>query len=272
MAARPVTGAARGRSRAARAARGLGPRARGKRPPGRRARRDAAEGEVRRRRAALGRDPGRGGARRCLAHGARARVAGAGAPGSVGAGGLPARRGIRRVAGIAALPGQVVASVYRATFAPGAVDPRALRAAADALLRAHALPRERQKGQATVRYDLRPFLDTLEVDDGDGALRMTLRHDPERGIGRPEEVLAALGEQLDAVLEPASIVREGLVLAPPPPPAAPRPAIPAPRVSRSRPRVARGSSPSPRHGRRARPRADRCGGPSPGCRRARPGT
>jgi hypothetical protein len=53
---------------------------------------------------------------------------------------------------------------------------------------------------------------------------MTLRHDPERGIGRPEEVMAALGEQLGARLEPASVVRESLVLAPPPQPAAgPRP-------------------------------------------------
>jgi radical SAM-linked protein len=122
--------------------------------------------------------------------------------------------------GAPALPGQVAASVYRATFVPGAVDPHALESAADALLRADALPRERQKGQTTVAYDLRPFLDALAVDGREGCIRMTLRHDPERGIGRPEEVLAALGELLGARLEPASLVRESLVLAPPPPPGA----------------------------------------------------
>lgn len=131
--------------------------------------------------------------------------------------------------GAPALPGQVTASVYRATFAPGAVDADALRLAVDALLRADALPRERQKGTTTVSYDLRPFLGSLGVDERDGCLRMTLRHDPERGIGRPEEVLAALGEQLGAGLEPSSLVRESLVLAVPPPPVA---AVPRPRSSR----------------------------------------
>ena len=142
--------------------------------------------------------------------------------------------------GAPALPGQVVASVYRATFAPGAVDAGALRTAAEALLRAHALPRERQKGQATVQYDLRPFIDALEVGDDGRALRMTLRHDPERGIGRPEELLAALGDVLGGALEPVSLVRECLVLAPPPPPVMPgvRPRAtrpPAPQGIRRRP-------------------------------------
>jgi hypothetical protein len=134
--------------------------------------------------------------------------------------------------GAAALPGQVVASVYRAAFAPGAVDTVTLRAAAGDLLRAQSLPRERRKGQAMVEYDLRPFLDGLEVAGADAtgiALRMTLRHDPERGIGRPDEVLAALGERLREALEPASLVRECLVLAPPAVPAAPGP---RPRIQR----------------------------------------
>ena len=122
--------------------------------------------------------------------------------------------------GAPALPGQVSASVYRATFATGAVDAGTLHLAVDALLRADALPRERQKGTTTVAYDLRPFLESLVVDERDGCLRMTLRHDPERGIGRPEEVLGALGGQLGARLEPTTLVRESLVLAPPPPPVA----------------------------------------------------
>ena len=121
--------------------------------------------------------------------------------------------------GEAALPGQVAASVYRATFEAGTVDGARLGRACREILAEPTLPRERPKGQATVRYDLRPFLERLDVDDRGPALRMTLRHDPERGIGRPEEVLAALGERLGVPLVPVSLVREGLVLAPPPAPA-----------------------------------------------------
>jgi hypothetical protein len=44
-------------------------------------------------------------------------------------------------------------------------------------------------------------------------LRIRTRFDPERGVGRPEEVLAALSELAGAPLEVGSIVRERLVLA-----------------------------------------------------------
>ena len=129
--------------------------------------------------------------------------------------------------GAPALPGQVTASVYRATFAPGTVDRSALLAAASAMLRAAALPRERQKGQGTVQYDLRPFLEDLATtepaDGADVELRITLRHDPEKGIGRPDEAIAAIGEQLGRPIAPSSIVRERIVLAPPPVPPPPPP-------------------------------------------------
>jgi hypothetical protein len=129
--------------------------------------------------------------------------------------------------GEAALPGRVAASVYRATLHAGTVTAGALRDAAAGLLAAASLPRERRKGETSVAYDLRPFLDAIEVDgapDGGIVVRMTLRHDPERGVGRPEETLAALGERIGAALAPASLVRERLVLGdpPPPPPQAPR--------------------------------------------------
>ena len=134
--------------------------------------------------------------------------------------------------GAPALPGQVTASVYRATFAPGTVDRSALQAAASAMLRAVALPRERQKGQGTVRYDLRPFLEdlaTTEPADGAGvALLITLRHDPEKGIGRPDEAIAAVGAELGMPITPSSIVRERVILATPP--------VPSPPPARSRAR------------------------------------
>jgi hypothetical protein len=126
-----------------------------------------------------------------------------------------------------ALPGRVVASVYRASLAPGSVSVSRLTAAGTHLLGASELPRERPKGETRVAYDLRPFLDDLVVEasrDGTVVVRMTLRHDPEKGIGRPEEALAALGERVDAVLAPLSLVRERIVLGDPPPqpPAPPR--------------------------------------------------
>ena len=111
------------------------------------------------------------------------------------------------------LPGQVVASVYRAAVAGEAA---AVRVAAAAVLAAASLPRVRRKGDASVGYDLRPFLDGLEVEvpaSGEGAvIRVRLRHDPEKGVGRPEEVLAELGERLGRPIEVRSLVRERLVL------------------------------------------------------------
>lgn len=122
--------------------------------------------------------------------------------------------------GEAPLPGQVVASVYGATLARDSTRPAgdvaALRDAATAMLAAASLPRARRKGETTVAYDLRPFLDALEVvedpERGVG-VRMTLRHDPEKGVGRPEEVLGELGDRIGTPLEPVSLVRERLVLA-----------------------------------------------------------
>lgn len=127
--------------------------------------------------------------------------------------------------GEAALPGRVAASVYRATIVRRSLDTPPLARAAQALLAADSLPRERRKGDTVVTYDLRPFVDDVEVAESDGVtvVRMTLRHDPEKGVGRPEELLAALGAAVGRPLEPASLVRERLVLTDPPPPSAPLP-------------------------------------------------
>ena len=119
--------------------------------------------------------------------------------------------------GEAALPGRVTASVFRATLDP-ADAPRSLafRHAAASMLAAASLPRERQKGEATVAYDLRPFLADITVAvgvDGVPLVRLVLRHDPERGIGRPEEALAALADLAGgAPIRVRSLVRERLVL------------------------------------------------------------
>jgi hypothetical protein len=134
--------------------------------------------------------------------------------------------------GASALPGQVTASVYRAEARREDVDPGVLADACEAVLEARTLERERVKGTGIVRYDLRPFIDALAVDrTGEPVtLRMTLRHDPERGIGRPDEVLAALADRMGASAPTlTALVRERLVLAPPPPPAATAPRNRGPR-------------------------------------------
>jgi hypothetical protein len=159
--------------------------------------------------------------------------------------------------GEAPLPGRVSASVYRAVLGSG-VDADAVRAVAAALCATTSLPRERRKGASTVAYDLRPFVEAIEVTDaadpeaagsspgagpGSGAaiLRMTLRHDPEKGVGRPEELLAALEERAGFPLEARELVRERLVLADPLiPEDPPGPRGPRPRPGAETPRPARG--------------------------------
>ncbi len=129
------------------------------------------------------------------------------------------------------LPGRVAASVYRAEVMTAQAD--RLGAAAATLLDARALPRERRKGEGTVDYDLRPFLASIEVSPpaGDRAtVRMTLLHDPARGVGRPDEALAALGEAVGGTpLQVERLVRERLVLADS------TPSTPAPREPARRP-------------------------------------
>jgi hypothetical protein len=129
--------------------------------------------------------------------------------------------------GEAPLAGRVAASLYRAELPPPA-DAERLKSAAAELMASQTLPRERRKADTTVAYDLRPFLSAIEVTargSGGAVIRMTLLHDPSRGIGRPDEALAALGDALGGQApEPETLVREGLVLAEPtpPPPPAPR--------------------------------------------------
>jgi radical SAM-linked protein len=115
--------------------------------------------------------------------------------------------------GAPALAGQVAAADYR--IAIDSTDPAVLATACEAILEAKELPRERAKGTTVVAYDLRPLLaDVRMIDAGPPAcVRARTRFDPIRGTGRPEEVVAALGDRLGAPLEVVSIVRERLILA-----------------------------------------------------------
>ena len=125
--------------------------------------------------------------------------------------------------GAPALAGRIAAADYRVTLADH-VDQRLLAAAIERLLHARSLPRERAKGGTVKSYDLRPLVMSIRVDGegGDGGtdgrsgnvvVRLRARIHPELGSGRPEEVLAALADELGAPLEPIETVRERLVLA-----------------------------------------------------------
>jgi radical SAM-linked protein len=111
------------------------------------------------------------------------------------------------------LAGRVAAADYRIEAA-GSTDAAALERAAVELLSAASVRRERVKGGGTVSYDLRPLIIDLAVQPGTPIVVTTrTRFHPELGTGRPEEVLAALGDRLGTPLEAASIVRVRLLLA-----------------------------------------------------------
>src|SRR5262245_28278688 len=91
--------------------------------------------------------------------------------------------------GEAPLPGRVIGAVYDAEVSGAGASREALARASVGILAASTLPRERVKGERRVAYDLRPFVEGLDVlpdDPVSGGLRlaMRLRHDPEKGIGR----------------------------------------------------------------------------------------
>jgi radical SAM-linked protein len=118
--------------------------------------------------------------------------------------------------GAPAAPASVVAADYRVHLAG---PPRsAVEDAVLALLGAASLPRERRREKKTATYDLRPLILGLEVRGSDVrglTLAMRLRHAPD-AVGRPEEVVAALGEPPASLGETPtvrSIVRERIVMA-----------------------------------------------------------
>jgi len=107
---------------------------------------------------------------------------------------LPAGLSLRRVEPVPlkapALPTQIVASIYRVTVEGPMDEAQARRRVAD-LLAADRIPRQR-RGKT---YDLRPLIESLEVVEATPeavTLRMRLAAG-DRGTGRPDEVLDALG-------------------------------------------------------------------------------
>lgn len=111
------------------------------------------------------------------------------------------------------LPSLVVGADYRATLGP--VDVAALRRAVARFLDARSVPTERRKGDRVRTLDLRRLVDDIAcrpTQDG-VVLGMRLRHDPDLGNARAEDVLAALRDLGAGPIDAVAVVRERLRLA-----------------------------------------------------------
>ena len=114
-----------------------------------------------------------------------------------------------------ALSGQIAAADYEVDVVADAAGRDVVAAAVARLLARDRLPRERQKGGTVRTYDLRPLIAGLDVGGEPPAivLRMRTRIHPELGTGRPDEVVAALMEDLGAPIVIRAISRRRLLLA-----------------------------------------------------------
>ena len=111
------------------------------------------------------------------------------------------------------LAGRVAAADYAVVLSGDVPLDRIGKAAAE-LLAAPNLPRQRLRGEASVEYDLRRLLLDVAIEQGPPLRVLTrTRFHPELGTGRPEEVVAALGDRAGLALEIDTVVRERLVLA-----------------------------------------------------------
>jgi radical SAM-linked protein len=116
--------------------------------------------------------------------------------------------------GAPALAATITGADYRVTLVPtDKLGPDDLSAGADSMLAEGVIRRIRYKGGREVAYDLRPLIAGIEVTGArPTVLKIRTRFDPERGSGRPEEVLAALSEHLGTSVAAAETVRERLLL------------------------------------------------------------
>ena len=122
--------------------------------------------------------------------------------------------------GRAPLAGGCVGATYEATIEPGAKAggrelSTELGQAAARLLEAESLPRHRSKGgSAAAAYDLRPLVGDLRVEVRDEAIIVviTTRILAERGVGRPDEVLAELARAAGLDSLPVASVRRTRVI------------------------------------------------------------
>jgi radical SAM-linked protein len=117
--------------------------------------------------------------------------------------------------GDAPIAAAVAGADYRVALAGlPADDVPALAGAAADLLAAASIPWQRTRGGGGVAINVRPLIEGIEVIGGDPVLlRLRCRIHPERGAGRPDEVVAVLADRAGRPLTVASTVREAVLLA-----------------------------------------------------------
>ena len=114
--------------------------------------------------------------------------------------------------GATAIAADVAAADYVVVLS-GAIDLNGLRGAVAALLAANRLERQRARGDRVTSYDLRPLVASIEVLAGSPlTMRVRTRFHPERGAGRPEEVVAAIAELAGQGVDVTEITRERVLL------------------------------------------------------------
>ena len=127
--------------------------------------------------------------------------------------------------GAPSLPVELVAADHRVGAVTTARRGEVVAAVATVLVSSTVLV-DRARGGSTVRVDIRPFIETIELvaapDDGSGVepdgrsgrviLRIRTRMDPSAGTGRPDDVVAAVAQRLGMPLVVERVVRERLRL------------------------------------------------------------
>jgi radical SAM-linked protein len=114
--------------------------------------------------------------------------------------------------GAPAIAAIAAAADYVVTFR-NEPDRAAVVAAATRLLAAERVDRQRIRGDRVTTYDLRPLVDSIQiVESRPAALLIRTRFHPERGAGRPEEVVAALAELGGTTLDVAETTRTRVLL------------------------------------------------------------
>jgi radical SAM-linked protein len=107
----------------------------------------------------------------------------------------------------------------------GGLDASPVGAAAARLLAAAEVPRVRTRAGRDVRYDLRPLVEAIVVDNDESSptvagarILFRFRLDPERGIGRPDDLVAALEDGAGIPITTAVVRRTRVWLADDPQP------------------------------------------------------
>jgi hypothetical protein len=103
---------------------------------------------------------------------------------------------------------------------------RMLDAAVEAFLASARVEIQREKGGGAIGVDIRPLVlrlqRTASLGDGTFGLHMRLRLGGAGGVGRPEEIVAALAVGLPGPVRIDELVRERILLADDPPEAGPQ--------------------------------------------------